>query len=67
LWNARIKAGCEEHGIGIISFKDSLSKCDIQLNKKVLADLAIWEPSSFKVNKYQNILMFSCNVDLIFL
>ncbi|NP_001155704.1 39S ribosomal protein L20, mitochondrial [Acyrthosiphon pisum] len=48
LWNTRIKAGCEEHGVEINNFKDSLSRCDIQLNKKVLADLAIWEPNSFK-------------------
>ncbi|XP_025425605.1 39S ribosomal protein L20, mitochondrial [Sipha flava] len=48
LWNTRIRAGCEEHGIELNTFKEGLSRCDIQLNKKVLADLAIWEPSTFK-------------------
>ncbi|XP_050534457.1 39S ribosomal protein L20, mitochondrial [Daktulosphaira vitifoliae] len=48
LWDTRIKAGCEEHGIDLPTFRESLSRCDVQLNRKVLADLAIWEPSSFK-------------------
>ncbi|XP_050429533.1 39S ribosomal protein L20, mitochondrial [Adelges cooleyi] len=48
LWNTRIKAGCEEHGVDLATFRESLSRCDVQLNRKVLADLAIWEPTSFK-------------------
>lgn len=48
LWAARVTAGCEEHGIGYPVFKECLARNNILLNKKTLADLACWEPYSFK-------------------
>ncbi|CAH1398583.1 unnamed protein product [Nezara viridula] len=48
LWTTRVAAGCEEHGLPYPLFKDGLEKSNILLNRKVLADLAIWEPYSFK-------------------
>jgi hypothetical protein len=30
-------------------FREGLSRCNILLNRKTLADLAIWEPRTFKV------------------
>lgn len=48
LWETRIQAGCEQHNIDYKIFKESLSRSEILLNKKTLADLACWEPYSFK-------------------
>lgn len=48
LWNKRVQAGCEQYGITLETFKETLSRNNILLNKKALADLAIWEPKSFE-------------------
>ncbi|XP_014291940.1 large ribosomal subunit protein bL20m [Halyomorpha halys] len=48
LWMTRVAAGCEEHGLSYPLFRNGLEKSKIFLNRKVLADLAIWEPYSFK-------------------
>lgn len=48
LWETRIAAGCEQHGIILPTFLDALNRNEILLNRKVLADLAIWEPKSFE-------------------
>ncbi|XP_055903274.1 39S ribosomal protein L20, mitochondrial [Eupeodes corollae] len=48
LWKTRVEAGCNQYGISFDSFKEGLIRSDILLNKKVLADLAIWEPKSFE-------------------
>lgn len=48
LWETRLHAACEEHNFTYPLMKESLSRCDILLNKKVLSDLAIWEPRTFK-------------------
>ncbi|XP_018398014.1 PREDICTED: 39S ribosomal protein L20, mitochondrial [Cyphomyrmex costatus] len=45
----RIEAATSEHGINFRILKEGLSRCNILLNRKSLADLAIWEPRSFKV------------------
>ncbi|XP_032679568.1 39S ribosomal protein L20, mitochondrial [Odontomachus brunneus] len=44
----RIGAATAEHGINMNILKEGLTRCNILLNRKVLADLAIWEPRSFK-------------------
>lgn len=41
-------AGCEQHGIGYHTFRESLSRENILLSRKTLADLACWEPHTFK-------------------
>jgi large subunit ribosomal protein L20 len=58
LWETRITAGCEEHNMTYPLFREGLARCNILLNRKTLADLAIWEPRTFKV-------FLSCFVILI--
>lgn len=48
LWIARINAACREQGMTYSVFMNALSKKGIELNRKVLADLAMNEPESFK-------------------
>ena len=48
LWIARINAGCREEGISYSQFMGKLSAKGIDLNRKVLADLAMNEPETFK-------------------
>lgn len=48
LWIARINAGARQHGISYSRFMHALKQEDIQLNRKVLADLAMNHPETFK-------------------
>lgn len=48
LWIQRINAAVREHGLSYSQFMGKLSKSDIQLNRKVLADLALNDPEAFK-------------------
>ncbi|MDC3223188.1 50S ribosomal protein L20 [Pelagibacteraceae bacterium] len=48
LWTQRINAGAREHGISYSVFISGLKKLNISLDRKILADLAMNEPSSFK-------------------
>lgn len=48
LWKTRIMAGCEQHGVNFHTLRDGLYESNIQLNRKMLADLAIWEPRTFE-------------------
>ncbi len=48
LWIVRINAACREEGISYSQFMGKLSAKNIDLNRKVLADLAMNEPESFK-------------------
>lgn len=48
LWIARINAAVREEGMSYSVFMNKLSKGGITLNRKVLADLAMNEPQSFK-------------------
>jgi large subunit ribosomal protein L20 len=48
LWIQRINAGVREHGLSYSRFMGELSKQEIQLNRKVLADLAMNHPEAFK-------------------
>lgn len=47
LWSQRITAGAEQSGLQLHEFIDGLHKSDIQLNRKVLSELAAWEPATF--------------------
>jgi large subunit ribosomal protein L20 len=53
LWIVRIKAGAEMHGISYSRFIHGLKGLDIELDRKILADLAVNAPQSFEqiVNK----------------
>lgn len=48
LWIARINAACREEGMSYSQFMGKLTAKGIELNRKVLADLAMNEPESFK-------------------
>ncbi len=48
LWIARINAAVREEGMTYSQFIDRLNKKGIELNRKVLADIAMNEPESFK-------------------
>lgn len=48
LWIARINAAVREEGMSYSQFMGKLSAQGIDLNRKVLADLAMNEPESFK-------------------
>ncbi len=48
LWIARINAAVRQHGLTYSKFMHLLSKSDIGLNRKVLADLAMNHPDTFK-------------------
>ncbi|MBA4210276.1 50S ribosomal protein L20 [Parvibaculum sp.] len=55
LWIQRINAGVREHGLTYSRFIDGLAKAGIEVDRKVLSDLAIHEPEAFKalVNQAQ--------------
>ncbi len=48
LWIVRINAAVREEGMSYSQFIGKLAAKDINLNRKVLADLAMNEPDSFK-------------------
>ena len=47
LWIQRINAAVREHGLTYGRFIDGLSKAGIEIDRKVLSDLAIHEPVAF--------------------
>jgi len=48
LWIARINAGCRLNGMSYSAFIGLCSKKGVDLNRKVLADLAMNNPEAFK-------------------
>ena len=48
LWIARINAGVRQHGLSYSRFIHLLAENNIDLNRKVLADLAMNHPDTFK-------------------
>jgi large subunit ribosomal protein L20 len=48
LWIQRINAGVREYGLVYSQFINGLNLAGISLDRKVLADLAVREPESFK-------------------
>ena len=53
LWITRINAGAREHGLSYSQFMGKMKANNIELNRKVLADLAMNNPDAFKaiINK----------------
>ena len=47
LWIARINAGCRINGISYSQFMHGLKLAGIELNRKVLADLAVYQKDDF--------------------
>ena len=48
LWIARINAGVRPYGLSYSEFMGKVHKNGIELNRKVLADLAMNHPEAFK-------------------
>jgi large subunit ribosomal protein L20 len=48
LWIQRINAGAREHGMSYSQFMGKVKANNIELNRKVLADLAMNNPEAFK-------------------
>lgn len=48
LWIARINAGCRELGVKYSWLIDGMTKKGIEINRKMLAELAANEPETFK-------------------
>jgi large subunit ribosomal protein L20 len=48
LWIQRINAAVREAGLTYSRFIDGLSKAGVQIDRKVLSDLAIREPAAFQ-------------------
>jgi large subunit ribosomal protein L20 len=47
LWIVRISAGCRQNGMSYSRFMDGLKKASIELNRKVLADIAAQDANAF--------------------
>jgi large subunit ribosomal protein L20 len=48
LWIMRINAGARQYGMSYSQFMGACKKSNIELNRKVLADLAMNHPEAFK-------------------
>jgi large subunit ribosomal protein L20 len=47
LWVQRINAAVREHGLTYARFVDGINKAGIEIDRKVLSDMAIHEPQAF--------------------
>ena len=48
LWIVRINAACREHEISYSRFMAGLKAAEVDVDRKILADLAVREPAAFK-------------------
>lgn len=48
LFIMRIKAAAEQHGAKYNTFMHSLKQADIQLNRKMLSQIAVYDPATFE-------------------
>ena len=47
LWITRISAGCKMNGMNYSTFMNGLKKAEINLNRKMLSEIAIADPAAF--------------------
>ena len=47
LWTSRINAASRSHGVTYSQFINGLKKSCIEINRKMLADMAVREPNTF--------------------
>jgi large subunit ribosomal protein L20 len=47
LWIQRINAGCRQNGFTYSRLIDGLNKAGVQVDRKILADLAVNDPAAF--------------------
>lgn len=48
LWIVRVNAAVRENGISYSKFISNLKKANIEIDRKILADIAATDPSTFK-------------------
>ena len=48
LWIQRINAGCRQHDLSYSRFIDGLNKAGVEVDRKVLADIAVHDADTFK-------------------
>ncbi len=48
LWIQRINAACRENGVSYSRFIHALQQSQVDLDRKVLADIAVSDPAAFK-------------------
>jgi len=48
LWITRINAAAREHGISYSQLMGGLGKADVEINRKMLADIAVRDPDGFE-------------------
>ena len=48
LWIIRINAGARQHGLSYSKFMHGLSVAKVELDRKVLADIAVRDPETFR-------------------
>ena len=47
LWITRISAGCKQNGLNYSTFMNGLKKAGIELNRRMLSEIAINDPKAF--------------------
>lgn len=47
LWITRISAACKMNGMNYSTFMNGLKKADVELNRKMLSEIAISDPAGF--------------------
>ena len=47
LWISRVNAASRAHGLTYGQFMDGLKKSGVEINRKILADIAVKEPEAF--------------------
>lgn len=47
LWITRINAAVRQHGMSYSQFMGNLKKADVQINRKMLAQMAVLDPQGF--------------------
>ncbi|MBG98491.1 50S ribosomal protein L20 [bacterium] len=48
LWISRLTSALQEHGVSYSRFQNMLKKSQVELNRKMLSEIAIIEPEAFK-------------------
>lgn len=49
LWIIRINAAAHQHGMSYSVFMDGLKKAGLEIDRKILADIAVRDPQAFEV------------------
>jgi len=47
LWVTRLSAACQQRGVAYSRFIHALAEADVQLNRKMLSEIAVADPAAF--------------------